>query len=129
MIDQDAYAQQCADTRKLRETVTRLAAERRTLLEELAAARQRANQETAAAAAARAEVGRLRELSKLQDDLLACYRLGRRPSGKLFGRLGVNDAPDRELYIIFIRPRAELFPDEGCTRRALHVNHHAGGLS
>ena len=31
--------------------------------------------------------------------------------------------PDRELYIVWIRPRPELFPDEGRARRALHVNH------
>ncbi len=38
MIDQDAYAQQCAATRRLHETVTHLAAERQTLVEELTAA-------------------------------------------------------------------------------------------
>ncbi len=32
-------------------------------------------------------------------------------------------APDRELYIVWIRPRPDLFPDEGRARLALHVNH------
>jgi hypothetical protein len=32
-------------------------------------------------------------------------------------------APDRELYIVCIRPRPDLFPDEGRARRSLHVNH------